>query len=114
MKKAAKTWYNYLLILAVSAIPAAVGLTCFFVIKNNEKWPLFYSALTMVFGGVVILGLGFIGQDIYRGVIRHKINDWDNPLDQKYLDKAWAIYFPLLFGGLLSFIAGGIMYLFVR
>ena len=114
MKNAAKKWYNYLLLIAAGALPFGIGIWIYFGKNDASVWPLSYTSLTMVYGGIVLAGVGFIIQDIYRGVIRHKINDWDNPLEEKYLNTAWSIFFPLLFGGLLSFIAGLIMYMFVK
>lgn len=114
MKNAFSKFYNYLLGILAFLIPALIGFLCWKFISNDSTWPLVFIGYTMMFGGVVLVGGGFIVQDVYRAVIRKRINDWDNKLDKKYIDKAWAIYFPMFFGGSLSILAGFIFYLFVR
>lgn len=111
MKNAAKKWWNYLIILAIVGIIFISGYLPF---KNlsDEVWPFNYMVYFFIFAGIAVALIGFIAQDIYRGVIRHRINDWDNNLDKSYLDKAWLIFFPLLFSGLIVFISGIVMNIF--
>lgn len=113
MKNAAKKWYNYLIALGIVGILFGCAYTPFKV-SNGSDWPAKYVCYFMVFSGIVIAGVGFIVQDIYRAVIRHRINDWDNKLDESYLNKAWAIFYPMLTGGILTFVIGVISNLFVK
>ena len=56
----------------------------------------------------------FSAQDIYRAVIRHKINDWDNELDDKYKNKAWAIYYPLFISGIILIVSALLLNFFLK
>lgn len=109
MKHAFTRWYNYLFTLALCVFPTTVGLIPYFINNGNKNWPINYVAYSIIFGGVVLFGIGFIWQDIYRGLTRKKINDWDNKLDQKYLDNAWAIFMPFFLSGCICVVAGLIM-----
>lgn len=105
MKTAAKKWYNYaFIVLVLGIIFCAAYLP--YVFTHGVEWPAKYVRYSVFFYGVGILLIGFIIQDIYRATVRHKINDWDNKLDQKYIDKAWAIYYPLFVSGLTATIVG--------
>ena len=109
MKNAFSKWYNYLLALFGDGLVTLIALLIYFLTNNETLFPKRYIAYVFLFAGVVLIGVGFIIQDVYRGITRHKINDWDNPLEEKYLNKAWAIFMPMFVAGILSIIAGGIL-----
>lgn len=113
MKNAAKKWYNYLIALFIDAI-LALSATLPNIIGGDVIWPKKYCCYFLLFAGVVVIGIGFIIQDIYRGVIRHRINDWNNNLDIKYINKAWSIFYPLLISGGISIIVGIISNFFIK
>lgn len=113
MKKAAKNWLNYLFAFLGILLLVGTGLLLYFVIGEPE-WPLRYTFFFMIFGGIIFVGVGFITQDLYRGWKRHKLNDWDNPLPDEIVNKAWSIFYPLLISGLLTFIAGLIAFLVTK
>lgn len=113
MKNAAKKWYNYLIIIGITGILFGCAYTPYHA-SNGESWPARYVCYFMIFSGIVVGLCGFIAQDIYKGVIRHKINDWTNKLDEKYEHKAWAIFFPMLMSGALAFAVGVIASFFVK
>ena len=113
MKNALKKWYNYFYMVGGIALLVAGGVIPHFL-AGPEAWPVKYICYFMMFGGVVFLGGGFIAQDLYRGYVRHKINDWDNKLEDKYINKAWSIFFPFFSSGLVTFLVGLIFYLFIK
>ena len=113
MKRAAKNWLNYLFAFLGIALLVGVGLLLYFVV-GEPNWPLRFTFFFMIFGGILFIGAGFISQDLYRGWNRHKLNDWDNPLPDEIVDKAWAIFFPLLTSGLTTFLAGLIAFLITK
>lgn len=69
---------------------------------------------SFLFAGVVLLGVGFISQDLFRGYHRHKINDWDNDLPIEIKNKAWNIFMPFLVTAVLSIAAGAILCIFIK
>lgn len=109
MKNSFKKWYNYIFALALSVIPVEVGIIPYFAINDAKIWPLNFVYYAILFGGVVLLGIGFVWQDVYRGLTRKKIGDWDNKLDQKYINNAWAIFMPFFLSGCMCIAAGLIM-----
>ena len=109
MKNAFSKWYNYPLALVGDAIVTGIALLIYFMINDETVFPKQYIAYTFLFAGVVLVGTGFIIQDLYRGWQRHKLNQWDGPLDKQYVDKAWMIFCPMLIAGVLSIIAGGVL-----
>lgn len=109
MKNAFCKWYNYLYALAGDGLVTGIALLIYFLFNDETKFPKQYIAYTFLFAGVVLIGVGFIIQDLYRGYVRHKIQDWDNPLEEKYLNRAWSIFCPMLVAGVLSIIAGGVL-----
>ena len=113
MKNASKKWWNYLLVAVGVGILVGLGLTFFYTI-GEPNWPLKYSWFFMIFGGVFFALVGFIIQDLYRGWKRHKLHDWDNPLPDEIVNKAWSILFPLLFSGIISFLVGLIAFLLTK
>ena len=113
MKNAVKKWYNYLFILLGVGILIGVGLAVFYLV-GEPNWPLKYSWYFMIFAGVFCSLVGFIIQDLYRGWKRHKMHDWDNPLPDDIINKAWSILFPLLTTGVLTFLVGLIAYLITK
>ncbi|MCR5333224.1 MAG: hypothetical protein K6E11_04330 [Bacilli bacterium] len=114
MKKAFTTWYNYLIALGIAAVVIGSTLIPYFAIADTAKYTLNQAAMLEIFIGIVIFGLGFIIQDLFRASVRHKTKNWNNPLDEKSLNTAWAIFCPTLLGGLSSVLAGGIISIFFR
>ncbi len=108
MKKAFKHWYNYLIALLIVLIIALIAIIPYFALNDSAKWPISYIYYVFLFSGVVVFGLGFIVQDIYRARIRHKTKNWNNPLEEENLNTAWAIFAPALLGGLTSILIGAI------
>lgn len=113
MKNASKKWYNYLISVAGIGLFLAIGLLLFYKI-GEPNWPLKYTWFLLIFGGVFCLLVGFIIQDLYRGWNRHKLKDWDNPLPEKIVNKAWSIFYPILCCGLPTFLIGLIGFLVTK
>ena len=113
MKKAAKHWFNYLFAFFGVLLVAGTGILLYFVIGEPD-WPLLYSFFFMIFGGIILAGGGFIIQDLYRGWNRHKLHNWDNPLPENIIDKAWNVFFPFLTSGLFCFAVGLIAFLIAK
>lgn len=113
MKNASRKWYNYIFALILLGL-VFCGSYLPYKFTNGEGWPLKYVCYCVFFSGVALLLVGFIIQDIYRALIRKKINDWDNKLDQKYIDKAWAIFYPMFVSGLISVVVGIFINLFLK
>ena len=114
MKKAFTTWYNYLIALGIGIVVVASTLIPYFAIADTAKYTLNQAAMLEIFIGIVVLGVGFIIQDLFRASVRHKTKNWNNPLDQKSLNTAWAIFCPTLIGGATAILAGGIISIFFR
>lgn len=114
MKKAFKSWYNYLIALALLLIISCIAIIPYFAFLDDAKWPRQYISYVFLFAGVVVFGVGFIIQDLYRARIRHKTKNWNNPLEEKNLETAWAIFAPLLLAGLSSILIGGISSIFLK
>lgn len=114
MKKALCKWYNYVFALILVGLVAIVALVPYFAINDQSFWPKVYISYILMFSAVIYAGGGFIAQDIYRGVIRKKTNNWDFPLEDEYIEKAWRIYLPFLLAGIICLIAGLISYLFLK
>ena len=112
MKKAFTTWYNYLIAIGIVLLIAGGVLIPYFAIADTSKYNLAQASMLMIFIGIVVFGLGFIIQDLYRAGIRHKTKNWNNPLEQEHLNFAWAIFCPTLLGGLTAVLAGGILSIF--
>ena len=112
MKKAFTTWYNYLIGIGIALVIAAGVVIPYFAIADTAKYNLAQASMLMIFIGIVVFGLGFIIQDLYRAGIRHKTKNWNNPLDEQHLNFAWAIFCPTLLGGLTAVLAGGILSIF--
>ena len=113
MKNAAKFWPNYLFTaLGVLAI-VGTGILIYNILGEPD-WPLRYSWFFMIFGGVFVLLVGFIIQDLYRAWKRKILHDWDNPLPEEVVNKAWMIYFPLFCSGIISFLTGLIAFLITK
>lgn len=109
MKNAFAKWYNYVFALLGDGIVTLVALLIYFLFNDETKFPKQYISYTYLFSGVVLVGIGFIVQDLYRGYVRHKLNQWDGSLDDQYLDKAWSIFCPFLVSGILSVIVGAVL-----
>lgn len=114
MKKSYCTWYNYLFVLAGLGIVVAANLIPYFAINNPNQYPTRFICYGFLFAGVVLFGVGFIWQDLFRGWQRHKIKDWDNELPQEIKDKAWSIFMPFFTSGIISLLAGAIMCIFIK
>lgn len=114
MKKSFCTWYNYLFALVGVGLVCAGSLIPYFAFNDLSKYPQRYICYGFLFGGVVLVGVGFIWQDLFRGWSRHKINDWDNKLPDEILNKAWSIFMPFLVGGIISLLCGAIMCIFIK
>ena len=112
MKKAFKTWYNYIIAIGIAALITAGVIIPYFVIADSAKYKLASAAYLYIFIGIVVLGLGFIIQDLYRAGVRHKTKNWNNPLEEKDLNTAWSIFCPALLGGGTAIIAGAILSIF--
>ena len=114
MKNAFKKWWNYLIAIGLVGIAVAVAIIPYFAIKDSKVWPLVYISYVCLFSAVVYVGGGFIAQDIFRAVQRKKTNNWDFPLEQKYIDKAWMIFLPFLLAAAVLLLSGLITYPFFR
>ncbi len=114
MKKAFKTWHVYLIALGLLGVVTIVALVPYFAINDSSFWPRQYISYVYLFSGVVIFGIGFIVQDLYRGRIRQKTKNWNNPLEENYLVVAWKIFSPAFISGILSILTGLISYIFLR
>lgn len=114
MKKSFCTWYNYLFVLIGLGVTACACLIPYFIINDASSFPAKFINYSFLFAGVVLFGIGFIWQDLYRGYTRHKINDWDNELPKEIKDKAWGIFMPFLLTGVISIIVGAIMCIFIK
>ena len=113
MNNAAKKWYSYVFMVFGLAVLAASALVPYFL-TNGESWPKKYVCYMLIFGGVAFVLLSFIAQDLYRGWKRHKLHDWDNPLPEEIVNKAWLFFYPFLTSGLISFVVGVITYLIIK
>ncbi|MCQ2793216.1 MAG: hypothetical protein MJ221_02160 [Bacilli bacterium] len=114
MKKAFTRWYNYLIALLLAGVAGAIGIIPYFVNNDSSKWPIEYISYVFLFSGVVIFGVGFIIQDVYRARIRHKTKNWNNPLEQANINTAWAIFCPMFVGGLLCLLIGAVCSIFLH
>lgn len=110
MKKAFSRWYNYIIALAIVIVIACVAVIPYFALNDAAKWPLQYIFYVFMFSGIVVFGVGFIIQDVYRAKIRHKTKNWNNPLPDTNIETAWKIFCPLFLGGLSSLVVGLIWY----
>lgn len=106
MKKAFTTWYNYIFTIIGLGIVSTVAIVPYFGLNDSTKWPTSYISYVYLFGGVILFGVGFIWQDLYRGLIRKRINNWETNLPQEYVDKAWRIFHPFFTSGILSVLTG--------
>ena len=114
MKKAFQKWYTYLIAFGLIALASMVAIIPYFALNDESAWPRVYISFMSLFIAVVYIGGGFIVQDIYRATIRKKTNNWDFPLEDIYLEKAWTIYLPLLLAGIVLLISGLISFIFLR
>lgn len=109
MKKAFTRWQTYVIGLALVIIASCVGVIPYFACNDASVWPYSFIYYVLLFAGVVIFGVGFIIQDVYRARTRHKTKNWNNPLPEENLNVAWAIFAPAIIGGGTSFIIGLIL-----
>lgn len=112
MKKAFCSWYNYVIALVLTAIAAGIGFIPYFALNDASKWPKEYIFYVFLFAGCVILLVGFVIQDLYRARCRHKTKNWNNPLPEEVVEKAWKIMCPALLAG-LTCVAAGIIATFI-
>lgn len=106
MKKAFTRWYNYLIAIGILIAISCVAVIPYFVLNDTSKWSLNSMFNTYMFAGIVVFGVGFIIQDIYRAKIRHKTKNWNNPLPDTNIETAWKIFCPLFLSGLISVFVG--------
>ena len=114
MKNAFTKWYSYVFAFLLIIVVEAIAVIPYFIIRDTGVWSLVYISYVSLFGAVVYIGGGFIAQDIYRAIQRKKTNNWDYPLEDKYLNMAWRIYLPFLLSGAILLLFGLISYLFFR
>lgn len=114
MKNAFQKWYTYLFMFGLVVVAACVAIIPFFALNDPKIWPRVYISYTFLLSGVIYLGGGFIGQDVYRAFKRKETKNWDYPLEKKYVDKAWLIYMPFFLGGFILLISGLISYLILK
>ena len=114
MKKAFCKWLNYVYVLLLVIIVEVIAVVPYLVISDSKVWPAVYISYISLFSAVVYAGGGFIAQDIYRAIQRKKTNNWDFPLEDIYIEKAWSIYMPFLLAGLVLLISGLISFIFLN
>ncbi len=108
MKSAAKTWYLYVIGFVSAFLIIVVPFIIYISIHNLSTFPREYLTYIYLFAAVVIFGVTFIVQDLYRARIRHKTKNWVDKLPEQNLATAWTIFYPgILCSGTLL-IAGGI------
>lgn len=114
MKNAFKKWFTYLIALGLCGIASAASLIPYFTINDLKSWPAAYISYSYLLSGVVIVGVGFIVQDIFRALKRKETKNWEGPLEEKHINKAWLIFGPCLLSGLTCILLGLILYPFIR
>lgn len=114
MKNAFKKWYTYLIALGMVAASMAVAIIPFLALNNPDIWPKVYISYTSLLSGVIYLGVGFIIQDIFRAFKRKETKNWDYPLEQEHIDKAWRIFAPFFLAAGILILTGLISYLFLK
>lgn len=114
MKKAFSKWYNYLIAIVINGIIACIGIIPYFVLNDSAKWKVEFISYTFLFSGVVVFGVGFIIQDVYRARTRHKTKNWNDNLPEENLNTAWAIFCPMMVAGLLAILIGAITSIFLH
>ncbi len=110
MKKSLTKWYTYLIAFGAVVIAFLASFLPYLGFNDEKTFPRVYIAYTLLLIGVIYIGGGFISQDIYRAICRKKTNNWDYPLEDIYLNKAWTIFMPLLLAGIILLIGGLITY----
>ena len=106
MKKAFKTWYLYVIGVGLFIAVACGAIIPYFAIHNPDNWPFQFISYMFFFCGVVIFGVCFIAQDLYRASIRHKTKNWSDKLPDQYLLVAWRIFLPGIVCASLCILAG--------
>lgn len=112
MKKAFQSWYIYVIAVGIALLGVMGTMLPYFIIADTAKYSLNQVAMLLIFVGIVIFGVGFIIQDVYRATQRHKTKNWNNPLDEKALNVAWTIFAPALLGGGLVILTGAVLSIF--
>ena len=114
MKKAFKKWYEYVFAFFLVLLVEAVAIIPYFGLNDPNVWPRVFISYVSLFSAVVYIGGGFIVQDIYRALKRKETKNWDFPLEDKYIEKAWTIYLPFILAGAVLLLGGLISYLFLK
>ena len=106
MKKALKTWYVYVIGVVVFILDACGAIIPYVIMHDQSKYSFQQVSYVFFFSAVVIFGLCFIAQDLYRASIRHKTKNWADKLPEQNLMVAWRIFLPGILAGVLCAIAG--------
>ncbi len=106
MKKAFKSWYLYVIGVGLFIAVLCGVLIPYFVIHNPDVYPFNSIKFAFYFAGVVIFGIAFVVQDLYRARIRHKTKNWSDKLPDQNLIVAWRILLPGIICAIFSIIAG--------
>ena len=106
MKKAFSRWYNYVIGIIGVSIVSCIAIIPYFTISDSSKWPYENIRNVYLFSAVVLFGIGFIIQDLFRARHRHKTKNWADPLPEQILDTAWAIFVPFIVSAFFSLILG--------
>ena len=111
MKRAFTRYYTYLIGVALATIPTCIAIISYFAISDTAVWPYEYIKYTFLFSTVVLFGIGFIIQDLYRARIRHKTKNWAEKLPEQNLDTAWSIFSPFIIASIITLILGLIFHI---
>lgn len=111
MKRAFTRYYTYLIGIALATIPVCVAIIPYFANSDAEKWPYENIRYVLLFSTVVLFGVGFIIQDLYRAKIRHQTKNWVEKLPEQNLDTAWSIFSPFIIASIITLIFGLIFHI---
>lgn len=111
MKKALKTWYLYVIGVAAFVLVACGAIIPYLVMHDQAKYSFQQVSYVFFFAAVVIFGVLFIVQDIYRATIRHRTKNWADKLPEQNLVVAWRILLPGMVASVLC-ILGGLVHSF--
>ena len=102
MKSALKTWYLYVIGITTGFLVVLIPFIVYICIHNLSVFPRDWLTYIYLFAAVVIFGVTFIVQDLYRARIRHKTKNWNDKLPDQNLAIAWKIFWPgILCSGIL-------------
>lgn len=114
MKNSFLKWYTYLIAIGLIGIAVIAALVPYFCINDLKVWPKVYISYVFLLSGVVIAGVGFIIQDVFRAFRRKATKNWDYPLEKVDINKAWLIFGPCLLSGITCVVFGLISFLFFK